>query len=61
MCIRLNNAGLSGPAIDLQKMPSLVKKNIIVSDEAHFDLGGYETRKIVAFGAQKTRTYILKS
>ena len=30
----------SGAAIDLQKMPILAKK-IIISDEAHFDLGGY--------------------
>ena len=49
----------SGPAIDLQKMPILAKK-IIFSDEAHFDLGGYAS-KIVAFGAQKTRTHTLKS
>ena len=33
-------ASLSGPVIDLQKMPILAKK-IIFSDEAHFDLGGY--------------------
>ena len=32
------------------------KKKIIFSDEAHFDLGGYVNKKIVAFGAQKTRT-----
>ena len=31
---------LSGPAIDLQKMPILGKK-IIFSDEAQFDLGKY--------------------
>ena len=31
------------------------KKKIIFSNEAHFDLG-----KIVAFGAQKTRTHTLK-
>ena len=46
--------------IDLQKMPILAKK-IILSDEAHFDLGRYETSKIVAFGVQKTRTHTLKS
>ena len=33
-------ASLSGPAIDLQKMPIMAKK-IIFSNEAHFDLGGY--------------------
>ena len=33
-------ASLSGPAIDLQKTPILAK-NIIFSDEAHFDLGDY--------------------
>ena len=43
-CIRLNNASLSGPAIDLQKMPILPKK-IIFSDEAHFDLGGYVNKQ----------------
>ena len=32
---------LSGPVIDLQKMPILAKKKIIFSNEAHFDLGGY--------------------
>ena len=37
------------------------KKKIIFSDEAHFDLGGYLTSKIVAFGAQKSRTHTLKS
>ena len=54
-------ASLSGPAIDLQKMPTLAKKKIIFSDEAHFDLGGYVNKQIVAFGAQKTRTHSLKS
>ena len=33
-------ASLSGPTIELQKMPILAKK-IIFSDEAHFDHGGY--------------------
>ena len=37
-------ASLSGPAIDLQKMPILVKK-IIFLDEAHFDLGGYVNKQ----------------
>ena len=45
-------ASLSGPAIDLQKMPTLAKQ-IIISDAAHFE--------IVAFGAQKTLTHTLKS
>ena len=45
-------ATLRGPAIDLQKM----QKKIIFSNEA--DLW---TSKIVAFGAQKTRTPTLKS
>ena len=35
---------LSGPAIDLQKIPSLAKK-IIFSDEAHFDLGEYVNKQ----------------
>ena len=37
------------------------KKKIIFSDEEHFDLGGYVNKKIVAFEAQRTRTYTLKS
>ena len=43
LCIRLNNAGLSGPAIDLQKMPifRFWQKKVIFSAETHFDLGGY--------------------
>ena len=44
--ILLNNAGLSGPAIDLQKMSILSKKKkIIFSDEAYFDLGGYVNKQ----------------
>ena len=46
--------------IHLQKMWILAKK-IIFSDEAHFDLGKYVNKKIVVFGAQKTRTHKLKS
>ena len=38
-------ASLSGPAIDLQKMPILAKKKIILSDEAHFDIGGYVNKQ----------------
>ena len=37
-------ASLSGPAIDLQKMPILAKK-IIFSEEAHIDLGGYVNKQ----------------
>ena len=48
------------PPIDLQKMTILAKKKIIFSDGVHFDLGML-TSKIVAFGAQKTRTHTLKS
>ena len=44
MRIRLSNASLSEPAIDLQKMPILAK-NIIFSGEAHFDLGGYVNKQ----------------
>ena len=46
----------SGPAIELQKIRILAKK-IIFSDEAYLDLGGYVNKKIVAFGAHKTRTH----
>ena len=38
--ILLNNASLSVPTIDPQKMPILTKK-INFSDDAHFDFGGY--------------------
>ena len=37
-------ASLSGPPIDLQKMPILAKQ-IIFSDQAHFDLGGYVNKQ----------------
>ena len=46
---------------DLQKMPILAKKKAIFSDEAHFGLGGYVNKKIVAFGTQKPRTRAFKS
>ena len=49
-------ASLSGPAIDLQKMPLLAKKSYFQM-KLILILAG----KIVAFGAQKTRTYTLKS
>ena len=42
MTIQCVFASLSGPAIDLQKMPL---KKISFSDEAHFDLGGYVTKQ----------------
>ena len=38
-------ASLCGLAIDLQKMPILAKKEVIVSDEAHFELGGYVNKQ----------------
>ena len=44
LCIRLNNASLSGPATELQKMTILAKK-IIFSDEANFDLGVYVNKQ----------------
>ena len=46
LCIRFNNASLSGPAIDLQNMPILAQKKIIFSDEAHFDLGTQGTNMV---------------
>ena len=36
-------------------------KKIIFSDKAHFDLGGYVNKQNCPLGAQKTRSYILKS
>ena len=45
---------------DLQKMPILAKK-IIFSDDVYFGFGGYVNKPNIAFGAQKTRTYALKS
>ena len=40
-------ASLSGPAIDLQKMPILAKK-IVFSDEAHFEFGGYVNKQTLS-------------
>ena len=40
LSVRLNNASLNVPAVELQKMPIFAEK-IIFSDEAHFNLGGY--------------------
>ena len=62
MIIQCVFASLSAPTIDLQKMSILAKKKkIIFSDEAHFDLKRHVNKKIVAFGALKTRTHTLKS
>ena len=61
--IRLNFALPSGPAIDLQKMPILAKKknNIIFSDEAHFDLGGYVNKQNCRIWGTENRVHTLKS
>ena len=60
LCRRLNSAGLSGPAIDLQKMPILAKK-FIFSDEAHFDLGGYINKQNChIWGTENPHSYIEK-
>ena len=53
MTIQCIFALLSGPAI-LEDAD--FGKKIIFSDEAHYDLGCCVNRKIVTFGAQKTRT-----
>ena len=53
-------ASLSGLAIDLQKVPILATKSSFQM-KLILILAGMETSKIVAFGAQKTRTHILKS
>ena len=61
MCIRLNNALLSGPTIALQKMPILAIKKIIFSDEAHFDLGGYVNKQNCRiWGTENPHAYIKK-
>ena len=53
-------ASLSGPAIDLQKMPILERK-IIFSDEAHFDLGGYVNKPNCRLrGTENPQSYIEK-
>ena len=52
-------ASLSGPAIDLQKMPILAKKKIIFSDEAHLDLGGYvKKQNCRSWGTENPHAYI---
>ena len=48
----------SGPAIDLQKMPILAKKNHIFRWSSFWS---WRVCKQAKFGAQKTRTHILKS
>ena len=53
-------ASLSGPAIDLQKMPIMAKKTIF-SDEANFDLGGYVNKQNCRiWGTENPHTYIEK-
>ena len=50
----------SGPAIVLQKMAILEKKNIF-SDEAHFELGGYVNKQNCRIGGiENPRAYIEK-
>ena len=61
LCIRLNNAGLGGPAIGLQKMLILAKK-IIFLDKAHFDLGGYVNKQNYRiWGTENPHAYIKKA
>ena len=60
LCRPLKNASLSGPAIDLQKIPILPKK-IIFSDEAHFDIGGYVNKQNCRIWGTEIRTYTLKT
>ena len=61
MIIQCVFASLSGPAIDLQKMPILAKKKNIFSDEAHFDLGGYVNKQNCRiWGTENPHEYIEK-
>ena len=47
--------------IDLQMMPILVKKKIIFSDEAHFDLGVYlHKQNCRIWGTENPQTYTEK-
>ena len=55
-----NFASLSGPAIDLQKIPILAKKKSFQMNRILI-LADMKTSKLDAFGAQKTRTPTLKS
>ena len=51
---------VSGPAIDLQKMPILAKK-ICFSDAANFDLGGYVNKQNCRiWGTENPHAYIGK-
>ena len=60
MTIQCVFASLSGPAIALQKMPILAKKNIF-SDEAHFDLDGYVNKQNCRiWGTENPHAYIEK-
>ena len=61
LCIHLNFASLSRPAIDSQKMPILGKKRSSFQMKLILILADIKTSKIVAFGAQNTRTHTLKS
>ena len=45
MTFQCVSTSLSGPAIDLLKMPILAKKKVIFSDEAHFDFIGYVNKQ----------------
>ena len=58
---RLNNASLSGPAIDLQKI-SILAERIIFSDEDHFDHGEYVNKQNCRiWGTENKHAYIEKS
>ena len=49
---------LSGPVIDLRKMP-IFTENIIFLDEAQFDLGGYVNKENFRFwGTENPLAYI---
>ena len=54
----LSPTSLSGPVIDLQKMPILAKKSSFQMNLILI-LTGMQTSKIVAFEAKKTRTHTL--
>ena len=64
-CVRIygwTSLSLTGHAIDLQKMPILAKKEILFSDEAHFDLGGYVNKQNCRiWGTESPYAYIEKS
>ena len=61
LCLRLNITSLSGPAIDLQKMPFSAKKKVVFSDETHFDFGGYKNKQnCCIWGTENPHAYIDK-